>query len=375
MALATSARRDQRRRLVASWNRSAVPVAGADEREVAAGDAAAYEDAAHPERHPGLATRLPTTLGGLVLASIVILGGMGAAIALAISGPLFGRHLIEGGGRFAATLAVVKQAIDPRVPLPLHSWLAVLALFLTAAVSGSIKLMRRHRRDDYNGRFRAWGWLSAILTLAAWAAIVPIGALISAVTSEATGITLGPGGIGWWYALAAITLMAILPWAILPLRHRAGAAAWTVFGMLGWTAAAAMSMPMAAGSVGGQDRATIIADAAWAGGAACLLVALLTAARGVIREVRGEVALVRPAKKRRERPRKSVAPQPIKATDDRDDEQADADESSSESESESESDDQSPSDWGDSSDGGQRRMSKSERRRLKKLARTSGHAA
>lgn len=369
MALATPARRDQRRRLVASWNRSAAPAAVNDEHGTPATHAAAYDDAARPERHPGLATRLPTTLGGLVLASLTILGGVGGAIALAVSGPLFGRQLFEEGGRFAGTLAVVKRAIDPRAPLPLHSWLAVLSLLLGAAIAGAIKLMRRHRRDDYKGRFRAWGWLATILTLAAWSAVVPLGAFVATVATDATGVAIGPGGIGWWYALASIALMVVLPWAILPLRHRAAASAWTVLGMLGWSGAAAMSW--AEGWVGGHDRATIVANAAWSAGAACLLVALLTAARGVIREVLGEVASVRPPKARRERPRAAAAPEVVENTDDHDEDRQDADELASEPEN----DDAAMADFGDGFDGGQRRMSKAERRRLKKLARMNGQAA
>lgn len=369
MALATSARRDQRRRLVASWNRSAAPAAESDERAAPASQATAYDDAARPERHPGLATRLPTTLGGLMLASLAILGGVGGAIAVAVSGPIFGGQLFEEGGRFASTLAVVKRAIDPRAPLPLHSWLAVLSLLLGAAIAGAIKLMRRHRRDDYNGRFRAWGWVATILSIAAWSAVVPFGTFVAAFATEATGVAIGPGGIGWWYAVAAVVLMVVLPWAILPLRHRAGAAAWTVLGMLGWSAAAGMSW--AEGWVGGHDRAAIVASAAWSAGSACLLVALLTAARGVIREVLGEVTSLKPPKARRDRPRAAAAPEASEIADDHDDDRQDGDDLGSEPES----DDASQADFVDGSDDGQRRLSKSERRRLRKLARMNGQAA
>ncbi len=371
MALATSARRDQRRRLVASWNRPTSTSAVPDDSPPTPERVAAYDAAAHPERHPGLATRLPTTLGGLVLAATVILVGMGGAIALAISGPLFDQQLFDLSGRFAGTLAIVKRAIDPAQSMPLHTWLAVLSLFAAAAVAGSVKLMRRFRRDDYKGRFRAWGWLATIFTLAAWSAVVPLGPLVATLASELTGVTLGPAGIGWWYSFAACGLLIVMPWAVLPLRERTGTAMWTVLAILAWSFAAAM--PWAQGWVGGAERGVIIASAAWAGGAALLLVAMLTAARGVIREVRGDVAAARSTPARRKQKRQADDAKVSKVMVEITDEQTGAEESVSEPEVES--DDAERADFTDGSGGGERRLSKSERKRLKKLARMNGQAA
>lgn len=370
MAFATSARRDQRRRLVASWNRPATASAPSDTDAPAAGRVAAYDDAAHPERHPGLATRLPTSFGGLFLSSAVILVGTGAAIGLAISGPLFGQSLWELSGRFAGTLGVVRRAVESTTSLALHGWLAVLALFAAAAVAGSIKHMRRHRRDDYKGRFRAWGWLATIFTCAAWSAVVPLGSLVSAFACEATGITLGPGGIGWWYAASCLALTITVPWAILPLRERGGTVTWTTLALIAWGVAASMPWTQAWG--GGPERGALLAAAAWSGGAAIFLVAMLTAARGVIREVRGEVAASQPPKARREKKRDVRVERQEDAADENDsEEQVQSEEDSADSDNE----DSGSTDFTDGSFGDERRLSKAERKRLKKLARMNGHAA
>lgn len=375
MALATSARRDQRRRLVASWNRSTSTEAASDTNPPAPGRVAAYDDAARPERHPGFATRLPTTLGGLAGITLLILAGVGGAIALAVSGPVFGRPLLEGGGRFAGSVAVVRRTVEAGASLPLHSWLAVLSLFAAAAAAGSIKYMRRHRRDDYKGRFRAWGWLSALFSVAAWSGIVPLGSLVAVFMSEATGITLGPGGLGWWYAVTGLAFAVVLPWAVLPLRERAGALFWMTLGMLAWAVAVVAAWVPA--WIGVAERGTLISAVAWSAGAALLLVAMLTAARGVIREVRGEVAAPRSPKvrkepKAREQKKQDVA---IEERDEDADEAAEEPSSWNESASESESDDAGQTDFTDGSFGNDRRLSKAERKRLKKLARMNGHAA
>jgi hypothetical protein len=372
MSLATSPRRDQRRRLVASWKRAAdepAPVA----EQPRGGPVAAYDPAAHPERHPALATRLPTTLGGLVLASLAILLLMAGAIALAVSGPLVGRPLLGGDGRFAGTLAVLRAAVDPRSPLPLHVCLGVLALMAAAGVAGSVKLMRRHRRDDYQGRFRAWGWLSLVLVVAACAGAVPLGPLVAAAASEATGIAAGPLGIGWWLGLEVLALAIVVPWAVLPLRQRAGTAVWLTLGLMAWAAAGAM--PWAGAWVGGDERGAIIAQAAWAGGAGMVLIAMLTAARAVIREVRGEVAAA-PAKPRQTRAAKAspakAAPAATRAPEVEQDEDEDESEASA---AWAPTDDETQTEYVDGSDHEHRHLSKAERKRLRKLARMNGQAA
>jgi len=287
---------------------------------------------------------------------LVVFGG---AIGLAVGGPLLGRPLIPQGGRFARTLAVVAGAFDPRGVMPVQVWLGELALLAAAAVAGSVRFMRRHRCDDYKGRFRAWGWLAAVLAVAAWAGAVPLGPMLSAMASDASGLVLGPDGIGWWLGLATAALAIVIPWAVLPLRERGMTALWMTFAVAAWSVAAVT--PWAGPWVGGDPRAAILGQAAWSAGAGLMLLAMLAAAR-------------------------SVRPQPEVA-----DEQDDAAEPSEEAASEEsawddageheaggyepDDDERSGGDFVDGSEQGERRLSKAERKRLKKLSRMRGDAA
>ena len=91
MSLNTNQRRDQRRRLVVSWKRSAgTALAAASESPRVM---AAYEPEAHPEKQRGPATLLPTGIGGLSLAILAISLPLVAAIAAGASEHLFGRSL------------------------------------------------------------------------------------------------------------------------------------------------------------------------------------------------------------------------------------------------------------------------------------------
>lgn len=376
MAMGASSRRDQRRRLVASWTRSSGSQP-ADEPQGGrqANATTPYEEAADPTQHPSLATRLPTGLGGLWLLAAMILLPMAGAIALAVSGSLFDRPLLPAAeGRFARSLAVVAAAFDPRGGLPVQVWLAQLCLLAAAAVAGAVRYMRRHRRDDFKGRFRAWGWLAVFFTVAAWAGAVPLGPLVAAVVADATGITAGPAGIGWWLGLAACGFAVVVPWAVLPLRERALTALWMMLGLAAWGVAAAM--PWAGQWVGGEPRAGLIARAAWAAGAAIWLVAMLAAARSVIREVRGlcRPAADQPARKTRaERKQEARAAAAADVVEDQDEDQPEEElifEEDRAAESETHG-----SDFTDGSEADSRHLSKAERKRLRKLARMNGHAA
>jgi len=343
-------RRDQRRRLLAAWSRSgaaAAPSSPADARPMAH-----YAPEAHPERHPGPAMLVPTGLGGLTLAALAILVPLAAVIAATAWESAVGRPLIPTGGRFAATLAALAAGLDHKAAASLQTWLAQLCLLAAAVVAASVRLMRRHRRDDYKGRYRAWGWLAVLLVVTAAAGGLPLGPLVGAAMSDATGVVLGPAGLGWWHAIAAAAWVIVAPWAVLPLYRRAGTAAWLAAALVSWAAAAACAWLAA-----GRPVLAVAGGGAWAAAAALALVAMLTAARSVIREVLG-LAVARPVR----RPEPKAVPRPVEAdaTDEEDDAErhpvADADEAE-------------PTTYVDGSEEEQRHLSKAERKRLKKLAR------
>lgn len=351
----TGQRRDQRRRLLVSWTRSAAePAAATASRAVTA-----YAAEAHPDRQRGPAVLLPTGLGGLTLAACVILAPVLGAAAVGAWETVAGRPLIVPAGRFARSLEALAACCDPRGLESLQAWLAQAWLLVAAAVALVVRLMRRHRLDDYRGRYRAWGWMATLLVGTALAGSVPVGRLVGAAIVDATGIPLGPNGIGWWISIAATTWCAVALWTVLPLRERAGTACWLVLALAAWGAAAAAEWMAGAGDawlVGGR--------AAWALGAALATVALLVAARSVIREVRGQGA-ARPAAAR-----KPAAPAP----EPDDDVEVRFDPVTESAAADADEDDDSPA-FVDGSEPEHRHLSKAERKRLKKLARMNRSVA
>jgi len=279
-------------------------------------------------------------------------------IAIGVYEPGFAAAGRAVGGRFARSVAGLRACVDAQTAASISGWLAQMLLVTAAIVALVVRLMRRHRRDDYRGRYRAWGWLAGLLMIASCTAQVPLGRLVGTFLAESTGIVFGPSGLGWWVTVSAIALGAVTLWAVLPLHERLATALWLAAGLAAWGGSAA-----GAWLADGRSNFTVIAHSAWVAGSGLIAIAMLAAARSVIREVRGLPArttkqkqaaspVVAPASRQQTAWTENVVEpteQPADATDDTGyTDGSDVDE-----------------------DRDMRHLSKSERKRLRKLARMS----
>ena len=260
------------------------------------------------------------------------------------------------GPRFARTIAVLRECIDLR-GLVLGGWLAQILLVASSMVSLSIRGIRRHRKDGRHGRSRAWLAMAILLLVAGLAGEVPIGRLTGALLSDATGKTIGPDGFGWWVIIAAVTSASVGLWALA--------------GMSGWATAAAC------GWVGqGREEFLLGGAAAWVAGAAACCIFVLTAARGVIREARGDIKASAVSAPQAERKVAKVETKPVavKAADPVF-EPVDTDSEGAMDGATNEGSDNGYTDGTDGEDDyASRPLSKAEKKRLRKMARM-GQAA
>jgi len=283
MSLAVSPRRDQRRRLVALWTRSEPSPAAA--ATTAPRRRADYAPAALPERQPAVATLVPTGLGGLAVAATAVLAAVALALGVGVWEAAGGTPPLAGGGRFTRTLAALRACLDLGTLESLGGFVAQACLVTACGAALVVRAMRRHRRDDFKGRYRAWGWLAGLFAVAAGAGTLPLGRLVSAFASDATGLMLGPDGMGWWVLGATIACGVTALWAVLPLHERLAAGGWLTASLAAWAVAAAAVL------LSGEDDTDrgmqVAANAAWIAGSGMAAIAMLAAARSVIREVRG----------------------------------------------------------------------------------------
>jgi hypothetical protein len=365
MSIASSPRRDQRRRMLVSWKRSAA--AGESASGTTARAPAEYAADAAPERQRGPAVLLPTTAAGLTLAIIAILLPVAGGIALGACEAALGMKPITATGRFARTLRAVEACVDPQSIASLQAWLGELFLFAAAVIACIVRLMRRHRRDDYHGRYRAWGWLAGLFLITACAGIAPLGPLVAALATDATGIAFGPGGAGWWFALAATAYGFVALWAVLPLHERLGTAFWLTSALASWSGSAAALW------IGSRWPLHAVASASlWSLAAAFAVIAMLTAARSVIREIRGLPVRKPTADRAAAKPARA---EPTAAAHRRRDEHVEESEDVETPDFTATDEESDETAFTDGSESEHRHLSKAERKRLKKLARMREAAA
>ena len=202
--------------------------------------------------------------------------------------------------------------------------------------------------------------MAGLFVITSCCTAVPLGRVIGIAIVDASGMPLGPDGLGWWVTLAAITYASVSLWAVLPLHERGATAFWLMLALSTWGGSAACTWLAA-----GRDRLLVAAQASWTAGAALAAIAMLAAARSVIREVRGQcrVATPRPEKAVAAGNEEAVAEEPVAEP------MADADEPADPRFEAEQEDDGGETDFTASAEHEHRHLSKAERKRLKKLAR------
>lgn len=332
-----------------------------------------------PDAQQHLAALVPThglTLTGVIFL-VLLLTGMAVAPAVAREG--FGHELLAMNESYATSIGVLRQSLGLHTQATLAGWLTQAFLFLAAASALIVRALQRHRRDGPGGRFRVWGWLAVLWITAAATTAVPLGPAVAAALLTLTATPFGPQGLGWWVTCGSTALLLTAPLAVLRLREKLPTALTLGSGLLLWAGATGCIWHASK-----DPRLLPLANAAWLAGSGLIFFSMLLAVRGTIREIHG---LCRPpaAKPKKLKSAKArIAHQngsagssttdsvtPPTATPAFEDTAIDfqevhelGDESATSFGSEAE----------DFSDQAPRRLSKSERRRLRKLSRR-GQAA
>jgi hypothetical protein len=156
-------------------------------------DDAAVENQSHvsdliPRRHRSIAL-----LVGAGLATTAVAGALQELVApkLAAAGMTAGASLdLNSGSSFAA-------------------WIGSAVLLVSAATCVQIYSIRRHRIDDYRGRYRVWMWGALGCCLASLNCVVGAHAIIAEVISHFAAWSALRGGAIWWLALAGAPLVWI----------------------------------------------------------------------------------------------------------------------------------------------------------------------
>ena len=246
-----------------------------------------YGNAEFLERHWQLLDLVPRRL--LVL-TLFLLAGAGIIVGLEAA---YAWML----GRAAAGKAVV-AALDIGAKGSLACWFSSLTLLATSVAALLVYTVRRHRTDDYQGRYRVWLWAAGCWFLMATDQAASLREGFRDAMVGWTGTRVFGDGSFWWVAIYVLVFGAIGSRLLLDMRPSrlsvgALAAALVAYGLalashLGWT-----PMGTAAGEVMFRTGSEMA-------GHLMLLAAMGLNARYVILDAQGLVVHPEPRKKAKE---------------------------------------------------------------------------
>ncbi|MFA8017781.1 hypothetical protein [Bremerella cremea] len=145
-----------------------------------------------------------------------------AAILLTITGLLALHHYAS---------SVVRWADLSRVD-SLGTYLSAGALFVGAMIAFLTYRIRRHRLDDYRGRYRCWLWFAALLLFASVDFMLDFRSDVARGLEAVTRVRLLGKTEGWWIVVWSVAYGSMALRAILEVRQSIGT---LIVGLLGAT--------------------------------------------------------------------------------------------------------------------------------------------
>jgi hypothetical protein len=292
MSFFGSNRSDRRRRVLAeesSADASTVVIA-APRAAAPAGKSERYTAAARRENHPRATDFLPRrafSIAGWFVLAVLTLAGLLFCYA---------KSADEG----VADAGLV-SLFDASQGGSLAGWFSSMLFAFAAIACVLVYCVRRHKVDDYRGRYRLWLWCAAAWLAMSVDATANLHAPLSRSIARASGWSLLPGGAIWWIMIwgAILGILALrLAVEVRPCRLALVAFAAT-FAL--WTAALAIDygwLPL-------HNNAALAAIGCRLFGQVMLLLAIGVYGRHVLLDAEGLLRHREP-KPAREKPKKKV---------------------------------------------------------------------
>jgi hypothetical protein len=204
--------RDRRRRVLkdevlAASNNHAALRAISDTSSTS--DAPRYSDAAGVENHPQVSDFVPRRYRTIATLLVVGLGATSGLAALDYFAPVIGQAC---GARSVAALELTSAG-------SLASWLSAVVLLLASAACLLTYSIRRHRIDDFRGRYRVWlGASIACLTMSA-NSVTGLHQTFADILTHATDWSALRDGAAWWMLLPGLPIAWVLFRGLFDMRE------------------------------------------------------------------------------------------------------------------------------------------------------------
>jgi hypothetical protein len=173
------------------------------------GGAPRYSDAAGVENHPQITDLIPRRYSTI---AILVMIGVGLTTAMAALHD-FARPIA------AATGLQNTAAIELTANGSLSSWLASVVLLVASASCLLTYSIRRHRIDDYRGRYRVWLGAALACFIVSANSVAGLHQVVADVLVHVTGWSALRDGAMWWLVLAGLPIAWIVVRSMLDMRE------------------------------------------------------------------------------------------------------------------------------------------------------------
>lgn len=167
--------------------------------------AGAYADAARLENHRRVSDFVPRRLS-----VVTLLAALGAA---AIGGLIALHHVAS-----VSTPGSIATALDLRQYGSVASWLSAMLTMWTAAASLLVYSLRRHKQSDYHGRYRIWLWTALAALGMSLCSAAPVHQFFAEQLAARTGWHLPGGTLLFWLLPLGSLLAVVLLRLVLDVR-------------------------------------------------------------------------------------------------------------------------------------------------------------
>ena len=119
-------------------------------------------------------------------------------------------------------------------PRNLSHWFWSTLLVVASLIALVIYSVRRHRADDYQGRYRVWLWAAAVCLWASLAETTDIDDLLRGLCRRAAG-SFSLGGDVMWVAVVGTAVAGVMLRLLVEMRRcRTAVAAWVLTASCSW---------------------------------------------------------------------------------------------------------------------------------------------
>jgi len=237
-----------------------------------------YSEAAGVENHAQITDFIPRRYRSVAL--LIAVGGVTTAVLASL-------HYFATP--IAGAFGVIEiAALKLMAPGSIGAWFAAIVLLVASAASMLVYSIRRHRIDDFRGRYRLWLFTAAACLVASANSVTGLHNLLATVMTNVTGWTALRAGAIWWLVLAGLPLAWIAVRSIVEVRESRLAASFFVVGVCFYVVATATTL--GAVSFSEQRVDATVAGAALLVGHWITLAAVVSYARFVVLDAQGLIA-------------------------------------------------------------------------------------